>query len=696
MPASRDSALLEITQLAISLQTLKEKGQEPFVLYVGTQAPLSKSGRPALEELEQTVLLEKSMAHQAALDGFGRTRQERFQREWARLSDLERRAFLMRVFETLPISEGYKALAAILKAGFLRLVVTSNLDSLIETALGEVLLPGQWSRLVNGYDSPDRVQSVLADRSYSVVVLKLCGDLSMGPFALEAGAIGELMRPLESILNPYLSRPLIVVGYGPLDDYIVPYLPKRGDRVYYVGTVSPHEGSPFFECLWQRRRTDIVDETMNFNLFCTCLAQELHILPKPKGPAEAGTVSERLVEIIPPDVPEDFSSLQPGETPGNTLVELVRPTVFTIRVDARYRVSFDVTGAVNYTSEAAEEWRVNVDDLNVLLQDMGRDIAAYHRLGDQEGRDSWRRRAKREGQRLYEDLMAASPDLSRKLELARQAVEPPENLTLAFSGPRHHLGMPYELLHDGKVPLAVRHPLCRQVSGVTVRHTQNLDAFVRALRRKNEPLRLLLIASDTGGLAVDEEVEVIRHKARQARLNLSIDCLLTNEASLGEVERRLRQCSYHLVHYAGHGHFDPATGENSGLLFWRDRNRRGGTALLTARQLAQLLAGGQTMLFYLSTCVGAQVGSEQLLRDNDYLGVMDAVVQAGVPYVLGYRWYVTDSGSRRFAFHFYERLFTSPYVPEQAILHARSQVYGADGTDETWTSPILVAQNLYR
>jgi CHAT domain-containing protein len=708
MPVSRDEALNEITRLAAVLQDLRRKGQEHFVLYIGTRAAVTRDGRSFGEELRRQVLLAEWGAHlsEAEWERLSENEKEEiFNRYWRQLPMRNQR--VRDICSALPLTDGYRALARLLKEGYFRVILTSNVDRLIEDALvREDVGRNQWCGLADGRDSHEAVRAELAAVRARSVIVQLCGDAYSQRFSVTLHDAEQYTKPLISALADYLSRPLIIVGYDLLDDRIIQHFPPRDEVVYYAGTALPPGDWFFYQRFPSQNRIDIVDGSITFDFFFTFLAQrlglfqELERVGRPvteevvqqvleKGP-RAGA-EELLVEIIST---ERRKKPQPPETEG--LVSLVQTTVFTIRVDAGRQVSFGVTGDINYISEIAEEWRVNVDDLNILLQDMGRDIAAYHRLGDQEGRDSWRRRAKREGQRLYEDLMAASSDLSRKLELARQAVEPPENLTLVFSGPRHHLGMPYELLHDGKVPLAVRHPLCRQVSGVTVRHTQNLDAFVRALRRKNEPLRMLLIASDTGGLAVDEEVEVIRQKARQAQLNLKIDCLLTDEASLGEVEKRLRQCSYHLVHYAGHGHFDQATGENSGLLFWKDRNRRGGTALLTARQLAQLLAGGQTMLFYLSTCVGAQVGSEQLLRDNDYLGVMDAVVQAGVPYVLGYRWYVTDSGSRRFASHFYERLFTSPYVPEQAVLYARSQVYGADGTDETWISPILVAQNLYR
>jgi CHAT domain-containing protein len=232
-----------------------------------------------------------------------------------------------------------------------------------------------------------------------------------------------------------------------------------------------------------------------------------------------------------------------------------------------------------------------------------------------------------------------------------------------------------------------------------VRHSQTFDAFVRGLRRSAEPLRVLLIASDTGGLRVDEEVaqleKILKVSAKSAGLTVATERMLTDTASLGELERRLQSNPYHVIHYAGHAEVDEQSPENSGLIVFKDKRRSGGRTILTSRQLAQLLAGSQTRLVFLNACVGAWVGAERTLRDNDYLGLMDAVVTAGVPYALGYRWSVTDSGGRLFATSFYERLLGAPAAPELAVLQARSRVYGRNGEDETWTSPILVAQNVH-
>jgi CHAT domain-containing protein len=70
---------------------------------------------------------------------------------------------------------------------------------------------------------------------------------------------------------------------------------------------------------------------------------------------------------------------------------------------------------------------------------------------------------------------------------------------------------------------------------------------------------------------------------------------------------------------------------------------------------------------------------------------MDAVVQSGVPNVLGYRWRVRDQSALKFADMFYES-FGKTLSVQRACLQARSQLYGLNASDETWISPILVVQ----
>ncbi|MBT7304539.1 MAG: CHAT domain-containing protein, partial [Victivallales bacterium] len=319
---------------------------------------------------------------------------------------------------------------------------------------------------------------------------------------------------------------------------------------------------------------------------------------------------------------------------------------------------------------------------------------AFHNEGYRDRRDSWRRRAKREGVLLHEKLFSSNTDLLQKLGMGIQAAREPENLSFCFSGPRNHLGMPYELLCDAGGPLAVRHPLFRQVVGIDSRAEPFAD-LLTGLRHKEKPLNVLLLASDTGGIEVDAEIDAVaeqmQEKADQLNIRIRTVRIHTGKASIANVQKVLSKCPYHIVHYAGHAEFSPDTGENSGLRFWAEEQKGGETQRLTARALAQLMQGSKTSLFFLSCCVGATVGGGQLLRANEYLGVMDALVQARVPAVLGYRWNVTDAGARTFATEFYDGLFETR-SPAQAALRARRQIYMDDATDETWTSPILVMQ----
>ncbi len=401
---------------------------------------------------------------------------------------------------------------------------------------------------------------------------------------------------------------------------------------------------------------------------------------------------------------EGLVELLPVEDEG--LAALIETTVLTVKLGADRKASFTVVGGgFNYTSSLdSKELDIDVGELNVLMQDMGRNNAMYHRLPAnnierESGLNSWRRQAKREGKGLYADLVQAYPDLSNMLKVAQLAAGKygPENLTLVFDGPREFLGMPYELLY-GDDWLALSNPLCRRVSGLNPRHVEHFDAFIQALRRSKQPVKALFISAGAPGLSADEEIDELQQCIRKRVTGLGLrfepEVLKNAEATYETVQQHLTKCQYHLVHYAGHGIFK-ATGEESGLLLGRTK-QSDERMILTARELAGLLSASDTRLVYLSTCVGAQTGNEELLLDFDYLGVMDAVVRAGVPYTLGFRWKVTDSGSRRFAASFYDHLFEQPFVPERAAWHARHHIYNEKAQEETWISPILVAQNPYR
>jgi hypothetical protein len=94
--------------------------------------------------------------------------------------------------------------------------------------------------------------------------------------------------------------------------------------------------------------------------------------------------------------------------------------------------------------------------------------------------------------------------------------------------------------------------------------------------------------------------------------------------------------------------------------------------------------------------VGSQGWDDYVLRDQDYLDLFALLARAGIPYILGFRWYVTEYNRQRFTTLFYDSfLKKAPFLPEQAVLYARRAIFHHDPQDETWALPLLIAQNTY-
>ena len=698
----------EVKRLATQMLRLKKNtGTAPYVLVLGADAaPIS------LERLEYNVLQDDGLTEQEIRSYSEDERTDAFKEVWSGLGLDIRFAILDEAFDQAQADpfyarklEGYRGLARLCKEGYFDVVLTTNVDTLMEDALINIkMMPREWQVFVNGREDLDKIVQGLKFPTPRLKIVKLHGDLFARVFAFSHDEVFQFSTQIEALLREYLSRSVLIVGNSMRDQDINRCIQATGNALYYVNERRPLLGTVIYDAVRVRKGVVVSGEEAEFGRFFAALSRELLGGDQPE---EVGLETLEKVGFDATQIPDEqsdrplielLSELQikkPVRDRGGVLVDVVKPTGLYIRYESDQRLSFKIEGALNYESGPSEVLRLDTEGLNRALQFMGRDIATYHRVGDKEGRDSWRERAKREGSLLYERLIAAYPDLMQKFGMARQATGEGENLVLCFAGPRNHLGMPFELLYDNE-PLATRYPLCRQVTGIPSAKPSFSD-FLAALRKQELPLRILLIASNTGGIDPDGETqeleEQIRKKAKTLKINAEVKRIPTSEASISRVEKLLNRCAYHIVHYAGHGYFDAATGEDSGLIFWQKPKQQGDAAHLTARALAQRLQGSDTVLFYLSSCVGSTVGGEHLLHSNDYLGVMDAIVQAGVPVVLGYRWYVTDSGARHFAGHFYNTLFETQ-SPPQAALHARREVYIRDASDETWTSPILVTQKL--
>jgi len=135
------------------------------------------------------------------------------------------------------VTPGYQALASLCAAKFFDIVLTTNLDPLMDDALAAAQL---WRRdyllMVNGVLRPDRLEPLLRSQRPRVKVLKLHGDLfhrfmAWTPQEMDT-YLSDIAMPLQYALR---GRDVLVVGHSLRDDRIRELVLETGGAVWYVG-----------------------------------------------------------------------------------------------------------------------------------------------------------------------------------------------------------------------------------------------------------------------------------------------------------------------------------------------------------------------------------------------------------------------------------------------------------------------------
>ena len=299
----------------------------------------------------------------------------------------------------------------------------------------------------------------------------------------------------------------------------------------------------------------------------------------------------------------------------------------------------------------------------------------------------WRFQVKGIGCDLWRDIFAEHPEAERAYIEARAKSR---SLSLLFETPREFLRVPLEFICSETPPeyLILQHPIARFVHDATPKRGAISPSTLALTKR----LRVLIIASNTQPQidGVDAEAQALyKYLQRQEFIPISVRLIPTEHATYEHVREELRKGSYDIIHYAGHGSYNGASPEESNLYFWTDKNKQGAVVPMKASELKMLLERSEARLVYLSSCYGTTTGAQAALLDDDFLGLADAVVQAGVPSVLGFRWPVSDDGARRLALAFYRSLLEQG-SPETALWSARCELATINRSDTTWLSPILI------
>jgi hypothetical protein len=263
-----------IQTLAQRRVSRKSAGVEPYVLILGAGASIS-SGCPSYAELVDVFLRDNCPADFTRLDhkrGAVARREaklKRFYEEWSGLSKPNRFSFLKTHLSCKP-SSGYEHLAWMARRGYIRLILSTNIDQLVEDAFtaAKLVPKTDYDIVVNGPEKANEVARLMPAQNPAVKLVKLHGTLAdEESYAWLPREVFAFMRGLGDALEPHLNSDVVILGHAMNDRNLESLFWQAGGEVWFVNP-SGGKGSRFEPVLSVRPQSRaIVGELACFDRF---------------------------------------------------------------------------------------------------------------------------------------------------------------------------------------------------------------------------------------------------------------------------------------------------------------------------------------------------------------------------------------------------------------------------------------------
>lgn len=255
---------------------------------------------------------------------------------------------------------------------------------------------------------------------------------------------------------------------------------------------------------------------------------------------------------------------------------------------------------------------------------------------------------------------------STRLRIRLLLSESPELLRLPWETLFNHLRNEF-------MTLSAHAPFSRYVE---------LSHLIRPLRVQ-APLRVLVvIAGPPGYPPVDVDREWISLvdslDVLAARRELLLERLV--HPTLFELQRRLRQQEYHVLHFVGHALYNSQAEES--FLVLEDEQGRG--RLVGGAHLGGILRDHYSLRLVMLNSTGAW----QPLPREPFTHVAYSLVKRGLPMAIALPYELTDRAALAFQHDFYTRLAGGEAV-DVAVAEARRAML-ADVAGVEWSAPVLV------
>ena len=196
------------------------------------------------------------------------------------------------------------------------------------------------------------------------------------------------------------------------------------------------------------------------------------------------------------------------------------------------------------------------------------------------------------------------------------------------------------------------------------------------------PLRILaVLARDPGSspLNLEEELKQLRESLEE---DPEIRLETLEDPDTQTLRNALDQKDIHILHYMGHGVFEPQSGEGA-LLF----GGPGGRMPVTGRHLVTKVRDlDELRLVVLNACKTAVLAGEA--EQGPFAGVAAALVLGGLPAVVAMQSSIRDIHSVAFTSAFYRRLARGMPV-EEAVTEGRQAILSHEPETASWAIPVL-------
>jgi O-acetyl-ADP-ribose deacetylase (regulator of RNase III) len=240
--------------------------------------------------------------------------------------------------------------------------------------------------------------------------------------------------------------------------------------------------------------------------------------------------------------------------------------------------------------------------------------------------------------------------------------------------------LPWELMHNGEGFLALRRDVTfvRQIPSPVPEQPPEVSGPLRILAASANPIDMVPLDLDAIRRALEEGLRDLLASGRAAVTWLE-------HATAAELRRTVRE-GYQVVHFEGHGGFEPES--QGGYLVLEDEGGR--SVLLDAENAASLIKGAMPRLVVLNVGYSAARG-----RGAEVQSLAEALGGSGVPAVVAMQWPLRDVDAMAFYRGFYTALGAGLGL-DVAVAEGRRAIELEAGPDEEsaawWAAPVLVSR----